>query len=680
MLLNKNVELNKLTRYHAVLNSIISTKANEIMDNLNKLNGLKVTSFESRRAKEIEKLIIYHGGVPRVAPSMREVPISQSKEAFKFAKELMEGNFDMVILMTGVGTRALVKAVSSKYPEKDFLNALKKVTVLARGPKPVAALREYKLKPNITVPEPNTWRDILITLENETDIKGKKIAVQEYGISNKEFISCLKKKGAKVTSVPIYKWELPEDIEPLKDAIKSISGGNEDIALFTSSQQIYHLFDVARKIGSIKKLKQGLKTTLVGSIGPTTSETLYRFGIYPDYEPDSPKMGNLIREVARAGNRLVTKKRTAFNNGVNTNTWRPQDMVWSKGSQKSRKAITNESAFMKACRLEETDYTPVWLMRQAGRYMREYREIRSKVSFLKLCKTPELAAEVTLRAVDRLNVDAAIIFADILLIVEPLGVGLEFSKGDGPRIKRPVRSIKAVDKIKDFNPESLNYVYEALTITRRALDPTKALIGFAGAPFTVASYMIEGGGSKNYENTKGLMYKHPDAWHMMMEKLSTATTLYLNNQIKAGADAVQLFDSWVGCLSGDDYKEFVLPHMKKLISGIKKDTPVIQFGTGTAALLDLIKDSGSQVIGLDWRVDIAKAWKQIGFDKAVQGNLDPVVLFSSPSEIRKHAKKILDKTRGRPGLIFNLGHGILPKIPVDNVMALVDFVHEYSRK
>ncbi|MGB2693079.1 MAG: uroporphyrinogen decarboxylase [Thermodesulfobacteriota bacterium] len=650
------------------------------MKNPNNFNGLKVTSFESRRASAIEKLILYHGGVPRVAPSMREVPISESKEALKFAKELIAGNFDMVVLMTGVGTRALVKAVSTKYPEKEFLKSLKRTTIVARGPKPVAALRELKLKPNITVPEPNTWRDILITLENEAELKGKKIAVQEYGISNKEFISDLRKKGAKVTSVPIYKWDLPEDIEPLKAAIKSISDSNEDIALFTSSQQIYHLFEVAKKIGYVKKLKQGLKSTVIGSIGPTTSETLYRFEINPDYEPDSPKMGNLIREVARIGTEFVNKKHIALKNGVDTNIWRPVDMIWSKGSEKSRKAITNNSVFMKACRLEETDYTPVWLMRQAGRYMREYREIRAKVSFLELCKTPELAAEVTLRAIDRLNVDAAIIFADILLIVEPLGVGLEFSKGEGPRIKRPVRSGKAVDRIKDFDPESLKYVYDALKITRRALDPNKALIGFAGAPFTVASYMIEGGGSKNYENTKGLMYRDPGAWHVMMEKLSTATAAYLNKQIKAGADVVQLFDSWVGCLSRDDYQEFVLPHMKKLISEIKADTPVIHFGTGTSALLDLIKESGSQVLGLDWRVDLAKAWKQVGYNKAVMGNLDPVILFSSPSEIKKRTKKILDKGKNRPGFIFNLGHGILPKTPVDNALALVDYIHEYTQK
>ena len=384
--------------------------------------------------------------------------------------------------------------------------------------------------------------------------------------------------------------------------------------------------------------------------------------------------------MARIGPMLVNKKRTALKNGVKTNNWHNTDMVWNKGSDKKRKKITSDSVFMKACRLEKTDYTPVWLMRQAGRYMREYRQIRAETSFLDLCKTPELAAEVTLSAVDRLNVDAAIIFADILLIVEPLGVGLEFSKGEGPRIKRPVRSGKAVDRIKDFDPESLSYVYDALKITRRALDPNKALIGFAGAPFTVASYMIEGGGSRNYENTKGLMYKDPSAWHVMMEKLSCATASYLNRQIKAGADVIQLFDSWVGCLSRDDYKEFVLPHMKKLISEVHKDAPVIHFGTGTSALLDLIKESGSQVIGLDWRVDLAKAWRQLGYETAVQGNLDPVLLFSTPSEIRKRAKIILDKTKGRPGYIFNLGHGILPKTPVENVMALVDFVHEYTQK
>lgn len=643
-------------------------------------NGLKVTAFESRRAKEIEKLIRYHGGVPRVAPSMREVPLSESTEAIEFADNLFAGKFDIVILMTGVGTRSLAEAVSTKYPLDKFVSALRKTTIIARGPKPAAALKELGLKPDITVPEPNTWHDILTTIDSGLEIAGKEVAVQEYGISNDEFLKELGSRGAAVTAVAVYRWELPENLEPLRQAIRSITEHNEDISLFTSSQQIYHLFKIASEEGLADKLKEGFKDVAIGSIGPTTTETLARFGLTADYEPDSPKMGNLIREMARSGNELLRKKRTAHRNGVDTTKWHRVEMVWSKDNKRKRKDITDNSVFMKACRREPTDYTPIWLMRQAGRFMREYRELRAKVSFLDLCKTPELAAEVTLSAVERLGVDAAIIFSDILLIIEPLGIGLEFSKGEGPRIRRPVRSGKAVDRLTEFDAESLNFVYDALELTRRALDPEKALIGFAGAPFTVASYAIEGGGSRNYENTKGLMYKDPGAWHALMEKLTAATTLYLNRQIESGADVVQLFDSWVGCLSPDDYSQFVLPHMKKLVSSLKADTPVIYFGTGTATLLELMKDSGSSVIGLDWRVDLALGWKQVGYDVAIQGNLDPVVLFAPHAEIRKRAKEVLDKAGGRPGHIFNLGHGILPRTPVDNVLTLIDAVHEYSGK
>jgi uroporphyrinogen decarboxylase len=643
-------------------------------------NGLRVTSFESRRASEIEKLIRYHGGVPRVAPSMREVPLSESKAAIKFAEDLFEGKYEIVILMTGVGTRTLAEAVSTKHPVKKFIKALRQTTIIARGPKPVAALRELGLKPDITVPEPNTWRDVLATIDEHIELTGKNVAVQEYGISNKEFIKCLKKMGAYVTTVPVYRWDLPEDTSPLREAIKAITEHEEDISLFTSSQQIYHLFQVAEEEGMAEKLKEGFKDVAIGSIGPTTTEALRRFGLQADYEPDSPKMGNLIREMARSGGDLLKKKRTASKNGIDTTIWNRVEMVWGKDNDEKRKEITANSVFMKACRMEKTDYTPVWLMRQAGRFMREYREIRSKVSFLELCKSPELAAEVTLSAVDRLGVDAAIIFSDILLIIEPLGIGLEFSKGEGPRIRKPVRTGKDIDGLRLFDPDSMKFVYDAIGLTRRALDPVKGLIGFAGAPFTVASYAIEGGGSRNYENTKGLMYKDPGAWHALMEKFTHALTLYLNRQIDAGADVVQLFDSWVGCLSPDDYGEFVLPHMKKLISSINEGVPVINFGTGTATLLGMMKESGSSVIGLDWRVDLASTWEALGHDVAVQGNLDPVVLFSTPSEIRKRAEAILRKADHRPGHIFNLGHGILPKTPVDNVLALIDVVHEFSAK
>lgn len=301
------------------------------------------------------------------------------------------------------------------------------------------------------------------------------------------------------------------------------------------------------------------------------------------------------------------------------------------------------------------------------------------MSFLDLCKTPEIAADVTLMAVEKLNVDAAIIFSDILLILQSLGVDLEYSKHDGPRIQGVLRSTKSVDAMLEFEPESMDYVYNAIKLVRSSLKPDKALIGFAGAPFTVASYAIEGGGSKNYIHTKTLMYRDPGLWNSLMMKLTNATAVYLNHQISAGADAVQIFDSWVGCLSPDDYSEYVLPHMKKLVSMIEGDVPVILFGTDTATLLGHMTDTGCDVIGVDWRIDIEDAWRSIGYETAIQGNLDPLCLLSTQSYVKNEAKKILDKTAGIPGHIFNLGHGVLPPTPVDNVLALVDMVHEYSQ-
>jgi len=342
-------------------------------------------------------------------------------------------------------------------------------------------------------------------------------------------------------------------------------------------------------------------------------------------------------------------------------------------------ALAN-SPFMRACRREPTAYTPVWLMRQAGRYMPEYREVRARTTFLELCKTPELATEVTVFAAERLNVDAAIIFADILLIIEPMGLDLEFAKGEGPVIHNPVRGSADVERLREvLEVESLGYVFEAIRQTRRALRPNVPLIGFAGAPFTLASYIVEGGSSKNYVHTKSLMHGDSGAWHAMMALISRALVRYLNAQIAAGAQAVQLFDSWVGCLSRDDYREYVLPHTRSVIQNITPGVPVIHFGTGTAALLDLMKEAGGDCIGLDWRVDLGDAWQSLG-DVAVMGNLDPVQLFSSPDFIRARAAHILSRAGGRPGHIFNLGHGILPETPVDHVIALVDAVHELSRR
>ncbi len=344
-------------------------------------------------------------------------------------------------------------------------------------------------------------------------------------------------------------------------------------------------------------------------------------------------------------------------------------------------AALYNSPFMRACRREPVPYTPVWLMRQAGRYMREYREVRARHTFLELCKQPEVAAEVTVYAAHRLNVDAAIIFADILLIIEPMGLQLEFAQGEGPVIHNPVRNAQDVARLREVETvESLDYVMQAIRTTRRELKPDLPLIGFCGAPFTLASYIVEGGASKNYIHTKTLMYTDPGAWHTMMALIARALAKYLNAQIAAGAQAVQLFDSWVGALSPDDYREYVLPHTQSVIANVTPGTPVIHFGTGTATLLELQREAGGDVLGLDWRTDLADGWRRVGHDRAIMGNFDPVALFAGVQHIRAEARRILDRAAGRNGHIFNLGHGILPQTPVDNVVALVEAVHELSQR
>jgi uroporphyrinogen decarboxylase len=318
-------------------------------------------------------------------------------------------------------------------------------------------------------------------------------------------------------------------------------------------------------------------------------------------------------------------------------------------------------------------------MRQAGRYMAEYRAIRSKVSFLELCKRPELATEVTIVAVERLGVDAAILFADILLILQPLGFELEFAKGEGPVIHNPVHTAADLERVAPLRDvSSLDYVMEAVRLIRAALPPRIPLIGFAGAPFTLACYAIEGGGSRHYEQAKAFMYRDAGAWNALLELLADATALYLNAQIQAGAQAIQVFDSWVGTLSPSDYARFVQPHMARLFAQLNPLVPSIHFGTGTSTLLELEREAGGTVIGLDWRVELDQAWQRLGYDIAVQGNLDPVVLLSTREEIANQAKRILAQAAGRPGHIFNLGHGILPQTSVENVRALVDIVHSYS--
>jgi uroporphyrinogen decarboxylase len=340
-----------------------------------------------------------------------------------------------------------------------------------------------------------------------------------------------------------------------------------------------------------------------------------------------------------------------------------------------------DSRFVRACKGLPVDTTPVWFMRQAGRYMPEYRAVRREHSILDICKTSRLATEVTITAAEKLGVDAAIIFADLLLPLEVMGMPFHFAAGEGPVIEKPLRSAAEIEKLHDDRAAELGYVAESVRIVAKHFGNRVPVIGFCGAPFTLASYMIEGGGSRNYIETKKMMYNAPDAWDVLMRKLVRVLGGYATEQVKAGGDVLQVFDSWVGCLSVEDYRRYVLPHSTALIQQLKKSgAPVIYFGTDSATLLTSMQETGADVIGLDWRIPLDEGWAKLGHRCAVQGNLDPVALFASWEHVSSAAEDILRRAGGRSGHIFNLGHGILPETPENNVKMLVEFVHERAAK
>lgn len=339
------------------------------------------------------------------------------------------------------------------------------------------------------------------------------------------------------------------------------------------------------------------------------------------------------------------------------------------------------SAFVRACKAQAAPFTPVWFMRQAGRYMAEYRAVRKHHSLLEICKKPELAAEVTITAAEALGVDAAIIFADLLLPFEVMGLKFHFASGEGPVIEAPLRHAEDIARLHTDRAGELAYVSEAVQRVARHFGEKLPVIGFCGAPFTLASYMIEGGGSRNYVETKKLMYCQPQAWDQLMAKLVAVLSEYSAQQARAGADVIQVFDSWVGCLAPDDYRRYVLPRTTELVRKLQNSgVPVIYFGTDTATLLPAMQETGAEVIGVDWRIPLDDAWASLHFQGAVQGNLDPVALFADWKDLRARAEEVLRRAGGRPGHIFNLGHGILPETPVENVRDLAKFVHEYSSK
>ena len=340
-----------------------------------------------------------------------------------------------------------------------------------------------------------------------------------------------------------------------------------------------------------------------------------------------------------------------------------------------------ESRFVKACKLQPVDRTPVWFMRQAGRYMPEYRAVRKQYSLIEICKKPEVAAEVTITAAEALGVDAAIIFADLLLPLEVMGLPFHFSAGEGPVIEKPVRTKEDIARLRTDRAADLGYVSNAVRLVCKHFGEGLPVIGFCGAPFTLASYMIEGGGSRNYVHTKKMMYSSSAVWDELMRKLVAVVSEYAAQQVHAGADVIQIFDSWVGCLSVEDYRRYVLPRTTELVKALQKTgVPIIYFGTDSATLLPSMRETGAEVIGLDWRIPLDDGWRSVGFDCATQGNLDPVLLFAEWKELKSRAQDILRRAAGRPGHIFNLGHGILPETPVENVKALAKFVQEYSTR
>jgi uroporphyrinogen decarboxylase len=343
---------------------------------------------------------------------------------------------------------------------------------------------------------------------------------------------------------------------------------------------------------------------------------------------------------------------------------------------------TGTARFLDACHLRQPDATPVWFMRQAGRCLAEYRELRKRYDILTMAKTPELCAQVTLMPVNEFGVDAAVLYADIMLPLEGMGISLEIQPEVGPIIHNPIRTMQDVNALRVIDPEeSTPFVTQAIRLVRRELEGKQAVIGFSGAPFTLACYLIEGRPSRDYALAKSLMYGQPEIWHALMNKLTEVVTRYLLAQISAGVDAVQLFDSWVGSLSPSVYRQFVQSYSQRIFEAIKQTAkPAIHFGTGTASLLELMAEAGGDIISIDWRMDLDTAWERIGYDRGIQGNLDPTLLLTPWNVIEKGVQDVLQRAANRPGHIFNLGHGVHADTPPDMLRRLVDAVHESTRR
>ncbi len=638
-------------------------------NNKSEFEGLTIAALATRDLEAMGTAIAAYGGSSTTFCFENGNAANADHVAAEFANRLLTAEIDTVIFVTGVGVSYIVEQAARTVDRQRFLDCLSDVKTIAGSGQARSALRILNLNPSVTVESPKSWRDILMAIDRQAPVTNQTVGLEEsadvYGL-----VSGLEARGARVVRMPIFSQQMPSQTQPAIDFFEQIEGGDFHAILFASPESAIRFCFLARHFGRARLTNHLLDNHIVLAIGAGTKEILTDRGFVVDFATEAIDLGSAIDEIADNIAQIRKQKNIIRINmsGPATNNSDPN-------------APWYDSPFMKACRGEPTDVTPIWMMRQAGRYMAEYRAVREKVSFLQLCANSQLCSEVMCTAVNRLGVDAAIIFSDLLPILVPMGCDLEFVQGDGPVIHNPVRTTADIDRIKPLESnEPLQFVMDTVRQTRNDLPEDIPLIGFSGAPFTLASYMIEGGASRNYAHTKTLMFNDPVAWDQLMQHLANSISVYLMGQIEAGAQCVQLFDSWAGCLSFEDYRQFAHPYVKRIIASLPSNVPVINFATGNPALLPLLSDTRATVIGIDWRTRLDDAWQIVGYDRAVQGNLDPTVLLSNPNEIRRQAKFVLDQAAGRAGHIFNLGHGILPQTPVEHAIALVDAVHELSQK
>lgn len=645
-------------------------------DNSQPLSDFHIACIADTNIERINDLIMAVGGKPTTfdlglidSENNRDASNGSNSSIAELANRLLTADVDTIVFLTGVGVNQLIEQAAKKVDRNRLIDCLSDMTTISGSAGAANALNNAGIEPTLAVDSPTSWRDILMQLDRRRPVVNQTVALEE-SAAVYELASGLEARGARVVRFASFPQSKPQRPQATIDFFEQIEAGEFQAILFQSAQVATRYCYLAKQFGRARLTNHLLDNHIVLSIGEAPTEILNDRGISVDFATAESDLKSAISEIADQFTQIQSKKSIIRSSMSGPNT-----------SNSDPNAPWYNSPFMKACRGEPTDVTPIWMMRQAGRYMAEYREVRAKVSFLDLCANPQLCSEVMCTAVNKLGVDAAIIFSDLLPILVPMGCDLEFVKGDGPVIHNPVRTTADIDRIKPLESnEPLQFVMDTVKQTRNDLPADMPLIGFAGSPFTLASYMIEGGSSRNYAFTKTLMYSDPGAWDQLMQHLSTSISLYLKGQIEAGAQVVQLFDSWAGCLNFEDYRRFAHPYVKKIIASLPADVPVINFATGNPALLPLLADTRAAVVGIDWRTRLDDAWQTVGYDRAVQGNLDPTVLLTNPDEIRTQAKFVLDQAAGRAGHIFNLGHGILPQTPVDNAIALVDAVHELSSK